>query len=106
MPLSRSPMSELSAGVAHYAIGTTFATALVLARPAWAAQPTLVPALATGVASTAAPWLLMQPAFGMGIAASRTPNPTTVRLRSLRTHAIYGAGLYLAAITAVRPRHR
>lgn len=42
----------------------------------------------------------MQPAFGMGVAASRTPNPTVARWRRLRTHAIYGFGLYLAAIAA------
>jgi len=30
-----------------------------------------------------------------GLAASKTPDPTVARLRSLRAHAIYGAGLYL-----------
>jgi Protein of unknown function (DUF2938) len=87
--------------LAHSAIGTGVATALVAGRPAWAARPTLLPALATGVASSAAPLLLMQPAFGMGIAASKTPNPTRARLQCLRTHAIYGAGLYLTAVMAV-----
>jgi hypothetical protein len=90
--------------VAHYAIGTGFAAALVLSCPGWAARPRLGPALATGVASTAAPWLLMQPAFGMGIAASNTANPTRARVHSLRTHAIYGSGLYLAALMAVHLR--
>jgi len=37
----------------------------------------------------------MQPAFGLGVAAAKTPDPTTARLRSLRTHATYGLGLYL-----------
>jgi hypothetical protein len=81
---------------AHYAIGAGFATALVLARPGWAARPTLGPALATGVVSAAAPLLLMQPAFGMGVAGAKTPDPTRTRLLVLRTHAIFGAGLYLA----------
>ncbi|MBS1882392.1 MAG: DUF2938 domain-containing protein [Actinobacteria bacterium] len=89
---------------AHYTIGTAFAAALVLARPNWHAEPTFAPALATGLLSTAAPWLLMQPAFGMGVAASRTADPTTARLRSLCTHATYGIGLYLAAATAARLR--
>jgi hypothetical protein len=37
----------------------------------------------------------MQPAFGLGVAAAKTPDPTAARLRSLRTHATYGLGLYL-----------
>ena len=90
--------------IAHYAIGTGVATALVLARPVWAIRPTLAPALAAGLASSAGPLLLMQPAFGMGIAASNTPNPTRARLLCLRTHAIYGAGLYLAAVVTVQLR--
>ncbi len=78
----------------HYSIGTGFAGALLLVRPAWAARPTLGPALAAGLATTAAPWLLLQPAFGLGVAASRTPHPQLVRWRTLRTHAMFGAGLY------------
>jgi hypothetical protein len=88
---------------AHYAIGVTFAATLAAARPNWPTRPTLAPALATGLATTAAPWVVMQPAFGLGIAASRTPDPALARLRSLRAHAIYGLGLYLAArVTAPR----
>jgi hypothetical protein len=45
----------------------------------------------------AAPFLLMQPALGAGIAAAKTPNPTAARLRSLMTHAVFGLGLYFAA---------
>ena len=87
---------------AHYSTGTTFAAALLLARPAWAARPTAGPALAAGIATTAAPWLLMQPAFGLGVAASRTPDPPLVRWRTLRTHAMYGVGLYAGGRLAAR----
>ncbi len=82
---------------AHYLIGTGIAVALAWARPDWPARPSLAPALVTGLLSTAAPWLIMQPAFGLGVAASRTPQPWLSRWRSLRTHAIYGTGLYLTA---------
>lgn len=81
----------------HYAIGVTFAVALAAACPAWLERPTLAPALGLGLVTVAAPWFLMQPAFGLGVAASRTPDPTSARLRSLRTHAVYGLGLYLSA---------
>ena len=47
-----------------------------------------------GIASLAAPFLVMQPAMGYGIAASRTPKPAAARLRSLTTHAVFGLGLY------------
>lgn len=82
--------------VAHYAIGIGFAGLLLTCHPGWADRPTLGPAMATGLASTIAPFMLMQPAFGMGLAASKTPHPTVARLRSLRAHAIYGVGLYLS----------
>jgi Protein of unknown function (DUF2938) len=44
----------------------------------------------------AAPFLLMQPGMGAGIAASRTPRPAAARLHSLVTHGIFGLGLYAA----------
>lgn len=45
----------------------------------------------------ALPFLLMQPALGLGIAAAKTANPARARLHSLITHAIFGLGLYLTA---------
>jgi hypothetical protein len=40
----------------------------------------------------------MHPSFGLGIAASRTPNPTQARLRSLMAHTAFGVGLYVCAV--------
>ncbi|MEW6332336.1 MAG: DUF2938 family protein, partial [Pseudomonadota bacterium] len=42
----------------------------------------------------AAPFLVMQPGMGAGIAARRTPRPAAARVQSLVTHAIFGLGLY------------
>lgn len=84
---------------AHYLIGIVFAGALLaICGLAWARQPTLAPALTLGIATVAAPFLLMQPGMGAGIAASRTPQPNSARLQSLITHAISGLGLYAAAL--------
>jgi hypothetical protein len=84
--------------LAHYAIGVLFALILVLvASPQWLQAPTIGPAMLVGLATVAFPYLVMQPSFGLGIAASRTPNPTQARLRSLMTHAVFGLGLYLSA---------
>jgi hypothetical protein len=44
----------------------------------------------------AAPFLVLQPGMGAGIAASRTPRPAAARFQSVITHAIFGLGLYAA----------
>lgn len=81
---------------AHYLIGISFAAMLVLfAGPSWIAAPTVIPALTIGWITLAAPFLIMQPAFGFGVAASRTPTPSLVRLLSFAAHGIFGVGLYL-----------
>ena len=83
---------------AHYAIGIVFAGLLLIAcGQGWARAPTLGPALAVGIATVAAPFLILQPGMGLGIAASRTPKPNLARLRSVVTHAIFGLGLYGSA---------
>ena len=81
---------------AHYLIGIAFAALLIaVTGSAWLQTPTLMPALLTGIFTVAAPFLLMQPGMGLGIAASKTPQPHIARLHSLITHAIFGLGLYL-----------
>ena len=81
---------------AHYLTGIAFAALLVSAAGRrWLHQPTLVPALLVGIATVAAPLLVMQPGMGAGIAASRTPHPTAARLQSLITHTVFGLGLYI-----------
>ena len=86
---------------AHYLIGVIFAGLLLaVCGPDWARSPTLPPAVLVGVVTLAAPFLVMQPGMGAGIAASRTPNPNLSRLRSLISHTIFGVGLYLAACLA------
>lgn len=83
--------------IAHYLIGILFAAALIaIWGQAWIRQPSIVPAFIVGIGSVAAPFLLMQPGMGAGIAASRTPRPGTTRLQSLITHAVFGLGLYMA----------
>lgn len=85
--------------LAHYAIGVAFAVILlVVAGSTWARSPSPMPALAIGLGTIVAPWFVMQPGMGAGIAGSRTPNPTATRLRNLATHTVYGLGLYAAAV--------
>lgn len=86
---------------AHYFIGIGFACVLLaFLGDEWIRQPTLGPALLFGILTVAAPFLLMQPGMGAGIAASRTRQPGAARLQSLVTHAIFGLGLFLAGSIA------
>lgn len=91
------PGERLLGWTAHYAIGIAFAAVLLVVWGLdWARQPTIGPALIVGLGSVAAPFLVMQPAMGAGIAASRTPRPGTARINSLITHGVFGLGLYAA----------
>jgi hypothetical protein len=83
--------------IAHYLIGISFAAVLIgLWGVEWLERPRLGPALIVGIATVAAPFFVMQPGMGAGIAASRTPRPGAARLQSLITHFVFGLGLYAA----------
>ncbi|POA99669.1 DUF2938 domain-containing protein [Chromobacterium sinusclupearum] len=87
----------------HYGIGVVFgAILLALCGPEWRHTPTLPPALAFGLASVAAPFLILQPGLGAGIAASKTSHPNAARLRSLAAHGAFGLGLYVSALLLAR----
>ncbi len=84
---------------AHYAIGVIFAGLLLAVwGPGWALRPTPGPALIVGLGSILAPFLILQPALGAGIAASRTPRPNLARFRSFVAHLSFAVGLYLAGM--------
>ena len=84
----------------HYAIGVAYAALLPLAwGTAWFESPHLGHALAIGLATTAAPFLLMQPGMGAGLLARRTPRPNIARLHTVANHLVVGLGLYLPALS-------
>ncbi|MGB3089355.1 MAG: DUF2938 family protein, partial [Chitinophagaceae bacterium] len=64
----------------------------------WTKHPVILPAIFIGIVTVVAPFFILQPGMGLGIAASKTPNPNKARLKSLLTHFIYGIGLYLSAL--------
>ncbi|MCP1727009.1 hypothetical protein J2T60_000974 [Natronospira proteinivora] len=94
--------------IAHYVIGVVFAAILIaIMSPAWLKEPTMIPPLIFGLVTVVVPFFLMQPSFGLGMAASKTPNPKQARVRSLMAHASFGVGLYVAALVVsfVLPIH-
>lgn len=85
--------------IAHYMTGITFTIVFVaVVGNNWLQHPTLLPALIFGVVTVLAPFFIMQPSLGFGLAASKTPNPMQARLRSLINHTAFGVGLYLFAL--------
>ena len=100
-PIAATPpvRGETAIGwITHYMIGTAFAVLLLLvAGPDWIRTPTPGAALLTGACTIAAPYFILQPGMGLGIAARRALNPETARLHSLVTHVVFGLGLYLTA---------
>ena len=96
---TQQPLECKVGWIAHYTIGVVFAVGLVvLTSGEWLAHPTFLPALLYGIGTAVFPFFIMQPSFGLGVAASRTPDPTQARLKSLVTHAVFGVGLYVCAL--------
>ena len=91
---------ELALGwLVHYMTGIAFASFLVgVTGIGWTQSPTAAPALCIGLVTVLAPWLVMQPAMGAGIASAKTKSPGPNRARSLVNHSIFGLGLYLSAL--------
>ena len=82
--------------IAHYMIGIAFAIVFfAFVGNNWLQHPTLIPAIVFGIVTVGAPFLIMQPAFGLGIAASNASRPMQARLRGLMNHTVFGIGLYL-----------
>jgi len=85
--------------IVHYLTGILFAAGMLLVvNDGWLSQPTLLPAVLTGTLTLLFPFLIMQPSFGMGIAASRAPHPNKARLKSISSHMSFGIGLYVTAV--------
>ena len=99
---SRAVRGEAALGwTAHYVIGVVFAVFLLLIEgPDWLQDPTPGAALAVGVLTVSFPYFVMQPCFGMGVAASKLPKPNLARLKSLVNHVVFGAGLFISAVLA------
>lgn len=84
--------------VAHYLIGIGYAGLLILTGgEAWVNNPTVSLALVIGIVTVVAPFFILQPGMGAGIAASNTNHPNSARLHSVINHTVFGFGLFLSA---------
>jgi Protein of unknown function (DUF2938) len=88
--------------ITHYTIGISLAIVFVAIVSGWVARPTLMPAIVYGIATVVFPFFVLQPSLGLGIASAKSANPTKARIKSLATHFVFGAGMYLTALVVSR----
>jgi DUF2938 family protein len=88
---------ELAIGwIAHYAIGIGYGLLLLgLWGRDWLERPALLPPMILAWVLLVAPFFMMMPGMGLGIAGSRTPKPNVTRLKSMLGHSVFGLGMYV-----------
>jgi len=94
---------------AHYVIGIGYGLLiLALWGPAWIGSPTLLPPMIVSWALLVAPYFIMMPGMGSGLAGSKTPRPNVTRFKSVVGHSVFGLGMYGTAriIAEVWPAHQ
>jgi hypothetical protein len=90
----------------HYLTGIAFAfIPFGLTGTGWYHEPEVFTAVFTAFLTLLAPFMILQPALGFGIAAARTPHPWRARLFSALSHLAYGCGLYITALAWVHCAH-
>jgi hypothetical protein len=85
----------------HYAIGVGYGLLLVgLWGVEWLRQPTTLPPMILALGLLVAPYFIMMPGMGSGIAGAKTPKPNITRLKSVVGHSVFGLGMYVTALVA------
>jgi hypothetical protein len=93
------PFETALGWVFHYAVGIALACGLWLGvGSGWLREPTLGLTLGYGVLTVVLPFGLLQPAMGLGFAASKTAAPWRARINSMITHSLFGFGLFLGSM--------
>ncbi|MUH72244.1 DUF2938 domain-containing protein [Psychrosphaera haliotis] len=90
---------ELAIGwVVHYLIGIAYGLILMVSvNTEWIETPNLLPTLLVSWLGIAAPFFIMMPGMGAGLAGAKTPNPTITRIRSFAGHTVFGLGMFMTA---------
>jgi hypothetical protein len=85
--------------IVHYVIGIAYGLLLVgLWGVEWLREPTLLPPMILALGLLVAPYLIMMPGMGSGIAGAKTPKPNVTRLKSILGHSVFGLGMYATAL--------
>ncbi len=91
---------ELGIGwVVHYLIGIAYGLILMVSvNTQWLDLPTILPTLLVSWFGIVAPFFIMMPGMGAGMAGAKTPNPPVTRIKSFVGHTIFGLGMFLTAL--------
>jgi hypothetical protein len=100
MAAARPVNGEAAIGwIAHYAIGIGYGLLLLAFwGQGWLVQPTLPQPMILSWLLLVAPYFVMMPGMGSGVAGSKTPRPNVTRLKSLISHSVFGLGMYATAL--------
>lgn len=83
----------------HYGIGISYGLLLVALWGAdWLRQPDALAPVMLSLALLVAPYFVRMPGLGLGLAASKTPQPNITRLKSVAGHTVFGLGMYATAL--------
>ncbi|WP_268244217.1 DUF2938 family protein [Shewanella litoralis] len=90
---------ELALGwLVHYVIGIAYGLILMVCFGSqWLNTPTLLAPLLVSWIGLAAPFFIMMPGMGAGIAGANTPKPAVVRFKSTVGHTVFGLGMFITA---------
>lgn len=100
LPKAEKIPGELAIGwVVHYLIGIAYGLILmVCVNTQWLDLPTILPTLLISWFGIVAPFFIMMPGMGAGMAGAKTPKPTVTRIKSFAGHTIFGLGMFLTAL--------
>ncbi|MEM7541779.1 MAG: DUF2938 domain-containing protein [Pseudomonadota bacterium] len=85
--------------VFHYGIGIGYGLLLVaVTGVGWLHTPTIPPAVLLSLVLLVAPFFVMMPGLGLGLAGAKTPDPNLTRLKSVLGHTMFGLGMYATAL--------
>ena len=80
---------------AHYGVGIVFAFGFAFhSGLEWVTGPDALSAWLFGISTVVFPFFIMQPGLGLGIAASKTPDPVKGRFLSCLAHSVFGLGMF------------
>ena len=100
--LTNSPniYGELAIGwIVHYLIGIFYGFILLfICGIEWCNSPTILPAMIIAWVSLAAPFLIMMPGMGIGIAGCNTPNQMITIVKSIAAHSMFGDGMFITTL--------
>lgn len=87
------PRETLLGFVTHYAVGMALSAVYFMLLRLVKARPNVASALLYGAATSLFSWLIVHPAYGLGVFGRRATNPNRMIWLSLVGHLIFGGGI-------------